>query len=99
MAEPAGHHISHVSGVSGVMHLMYNQSWPLLVKPHLVTMIQLCCMMFYLFAIGYGNYMWFVIILILDRSVLIYEYNLNLRNGAGGHQKYSICDSQSKSPA
>lgn len=57
-AESVGTHLSDVRGFGGILKLLWNQTWPLFVPPHLGNTIKLCYLMFLLFSVGHGTFMW-----------------------------------------
>lgn len=56
--ETTGTNLSDVRGFGGVMKLLWNQTWPLFVAPHLGNTFKLCYLMFILFSVGHGTAMW-----------------------------------------
>lgn len=58
--EPTGTALSEVHGVYGILKLVWNQTWPLFQQPHLGSTLKLCYLMFVLFSIGHGTFMWSV---------------------------------------
>lgn len=58
--EPTGTALSEVHGVYGILKLVWNQTWPLFQRPHLGSTLKLCYLMFVLFSIGHGTFMWSV---------------------------------------
>lgn len=60
MNENIGTALSDVRGVVGILKLVWNQTWPLFQRPHVASTFQLCYLMFVLFSIGHGTFMWWV---------------------------------------
>lgn len=58
VAESTGTNLSDVRGIGGVLKLLWNQTWPLFMPPHLGNTIKLCYLMFILFSVGHGTFMW-----------------------------------------
>lgn len=56
--ENLGSNISDVKGISGMAKLLWNQTWPLFVPPHLSNTLKLSFLMFILFSIAHGTFMW-----------------------------------------
>lgn len=59
LSENTGRNLSAIKGVSGVFKLLWNQTWPLFVQPHVGNTVKLCYLMFVLFSCGHGAFMWF----------------------------------------
>lgn len=58
ISESTGKNLNAIKGVGGVMCLLWNQTWPLFVPPHLGNTVKLCYLMFVLFSCGHGTFMW-----------------------------------------
>lgn len=61
MTEPKRTTLSEVHGIHGMAKLVWNQTWPLFQQPHAKNTFKLCFLMFVLFSIGHGSFMWFAI--------------------------------------
>lgn len=59
-SEATGRNIADVKGIGGMFRLIWHQTWPLFVKPHLGPTLKLCYLMFILFSIGHGTLMWYL---------------------------------------
>lgn len=57
-SERTGTALSDVHGFIGVFKLLWNQTWPLFMPPHLGNTLKLCYLMFVLFSVGHGTFMW-----------------------------------------
>ncbi|XP_055305410.1 synaptic vesicle glycoprotein 2A-like [Sitodiplosis mosellana] len=59
VTEPTGIALSKVRGIYGISNLVWNQTWPLFKRPNVGSTFQLCYLMFVLFSIGHGTFMWY----------------------------------------
>lgn len=58
ISETSGTSLNNVHGLAGVVKLLWNQTWPLFMPPHLGNTVKLCYLMFILFSVGHGTFMW-----------------------------------------
>lgn len=58
VVEHTGTALSKVHGIYGILKLVWNQTWPLFQRPNITNTFQLCYLMFVLFSIGHGTFMW-----------------------------------------
>lgn len=56
--DTTGQNISDVKGILGMLNLIWNQTWPLFVKPYRGATLSLCYIVFILYSIGQGQVMW-----------------------------------------
>lgn len=58
MAEPTGRSLANVKGFSNTMELVWAQTKPIFMPPFLENTVKLSFMIFVLFAVGHGTFMW-----------------------------------------
>lgn len=51
--------LRNVRTIGDVLRLMWNQTWPLFVRPNLARMLLLCYLVFMLFFVSHGLYFWY----------------------------------------
>lgn len=56
--ESTGQNLAEVRTVRQAFRLVWNQTWPLFVRPHAANMIIMCLLMFFTFAVGQGTQLW-----------------------------------------
>lgn len=52
--------LNDVNGFKAVCKLLWDQTWPLFAPPHLLNMLLLCYMVFSLFFVAHGIYVWYL---------------------------------------
>lgn len=58
VAETTGTKLSATKGFVGILKLIWNQTKPIFMHPYADTTAKLCYMIFVLFFIGHGTFLW-----------------------------------------
>lgn len=56
--EELGSNLSDIHNIVDAIKMMWNQTWPLFFPPHLSKICMLCYIMFALFFVSEGCYLW-----------------------------------------
>lgn len=59
--DPGSGALKKVHNVSDAVRLVWNQTHPLFVRPHLSNMLILCLLMFFMFAVSQGMQLWYYV--------------------------------------
>lgn len=60
-SDTSGNNIADIKGIFGIFELIWKQTSPLFMKPHLGPTVKLCYLMVVLFSVGQGQVVWLVL--------------------------------------
>lgn len=71
-----GRSLASIKGFANILKLVWSQTKPIFVRPYVVNTLALCYMIFALFAIGHGSFMWFPDFIVQLQSITVTNQTL-----------------------
>lgn len=59
IADTSGQNLADTKGVVNILKLVWEQTWPVFAPPHVGKTLKMSFLIFILFSIGHGTFMWF----------------------------------------